>query len=86
MAGSLGLNQRFEAAVKDLVGEDQYFHLRKTKGFEQARVQFDRLVKRAFRDDPDEEWFINFPMANLADDPEKNLMSRTWNIQRFVDF
>ena len=85
MAGSLGLNKRFEAAVKDLVGEDQYFHLRKTKGFEQARVQFDRLVKTAFRGDPDEEWFINFPMANLADDPERNLASNCWNMQGLVD-
>jgi hypothetical protein len=45
MAGSLGLNKRFEQAVKELVGEDQYFSLRKTKGFEQAVLQFDRSIK-----------------------------------------
>ncbi|KAF4627027.1 hypothetical protein G7Y89_g11126 [Cudoniella acicularis] len=42
MAGSLGLNKRFEEAIKDLVGEDQHFTLRKTKGFQQATQQFDR--------------------------------------------
>ncbi|CZT11384.1 related to hsp70 protein [Rhynchosporium agropyri] len=81
MAGSLGLNKRFEQAVKDLVGEDQYFSLRKTKGFEQAVQQFDRSVKTAFRGDLDEDYYINFPMANLDDDPVNNLVSNCWNMK-----
>lgn len=81
MAGSLGLNRRFESAVKDLVGEDQYFHLRKTRGFEQATEQFDRSIKTAFRGDQEEDYFVNFPMANLKDDQANNLQSQTWNMK-----
>lgn len=75
MAGSLGLNQRFEEAVKNLVGEDQFFTLRKSKGFEQAIQQFDTSVKTAFRGSPDEEYYVNFPMADLMDDLDRNLIS-----------
>lgn len=80
MAGSLGLNQRFVEAVKNLVGEDQYDELRKTKGFWLATKAFDREVKKAFRGKPDEEFFINFPMASLEDDPENGLESNTWRM------
>jgi hypothetical protein len=81
MAGSLGLNMRFEQAVKKLVGEDQYLHLQKTKGFELAKQQFDRSVKVAFRGDPDEDYYVNFPMANLRDDPTNNLDSNCWHMK-----
>lgn len=81
MAGSLGLNKRFEGAIKSLVGEDQYFHLRKSRGFELAVQQFDRSVKTAFRGDPDEDYFINFPLAELDDDPANNLVANCWNMK-----
>lgn len=78
MAGSLGLNKRFEQAVKNLVGEEQFDDLRKTKGFEQAMLQFDRSIKTTFRGDEDDDYDINFPMAHLRDDPDKNLTSNCW--------
>lgn len=81
MAGSLGLNKRFEQAVRELVGEDQFYDLRKTKGFAQAVQQFDRSVKTAFRGDWDEDYYINFPMANLNDDPACDLISNCWNMK-----
>ncbi|MCJ1283392.1 hypothetical protein MMC26_002720 [Xylographa opegraphella] len=81
MAGSLGLNRRFEQAVKDVVGEDQFYHLRKTKGFEEAMLQFDRTIKTAFRGAADEEWYVNFPMANLQDDPANNIQANCWNLK-----
>ncbi|RDL33958.1 uncharacterized protein BP5553_08326 [Venustampulla echinocandica] len=81
MAGSLGLNRRFEQSVKELVGEDQYYTLRKTKGFEQATIQFDQTIKTAFRGNSDEDYYINFPMANLEDDPTNNLVSNCWNMK-----
>lgn len=80
MAGSLGLNQRFVEAVKTLVGEDQFHELRKTKGFLLAEKGFDREVKKAFRNRSGEEYFINFPMATLEDDPEAGLESNTWRM------
>lgn len=80
MAGSLGLNQRFVEAVKNLVGDDQWNDLRKCKGFYHAEKQFDREVKRSFRGDPKEEYFVNFPMATLDDDPEAGLESNCWNM------
>ena len=54
-AGSLGLNQRFAEAVANLVGDDQYYRLKKTKGFALAEKQFDREVKKAFRGHQSEE-------------------------------
>lgn len=80
MAGSLGLNKRFVEAVKNLVGDDQWNELRKTKGFWLAEKQFDREVKRSFRGDAEEEYFINFPMADLEDDPENGLENNCWRM------
>jgi hypothetical protein len=80
MAGSLGLNQRFVEAVKNLVGEDQWNDLRKTKGFFHAEKQFDREVKRAFRGQAAEEYFVNFPMTDLEDDPDNGLDSKCWRM------
>ncbi|KAK4450231.1 hypothetical protein QBC34DRAFT_484501 [Podospora aff. communis PSN243] len=80
MAGSLGLNQRFLDAVKNLVGDDQYHELRKTKGFWHAERCFDREVKKAYRGEEDEEYFVAFPMADLEDDPTNGLHSNTWRM------
>ncbi|KEY71213.1 hypothetical protein S7711_02323 [Stachybotrys chartarum IBT 7711] len=77
-AGSLGLNQRFAEAVANLVGDDQWYILKKSKGFALAEKQFDREVKKSFRGSPSEEYFVNFPMADLEDDPENRLESNTW--------
>ncbi|KAF4626672.1 hypothetical protein G7Y89_g11485 [Cudoniella acicularis] len=81
MAGSLGLNKRFEEAVKNLVGEEQFFHLRKSRGFTLAVQQFDRSVKTAFRGDLYEDYYVNFPMARLNDDPDRNLIANCWNMK-----
>lgn len=86
MAGSLGLNKRFEQAVKDVVGEDQFYHLRKTKGFDEAMTQFDRSIKTAFRGDPDEDYYVNFPMAQLQDDPLNKIQDSCWNLKGYVNF
>lgn len=80
MAGSLGLNQRFVEAVRTLVGEDQWDELKKTRGLSLAEKQFDREVKRSFYGDLEEEYFINFPMANLEDDPDNGLQSNCWRM------
>lgn len=84
MAGSLGLNMRFEAEVKALVGKAAYSRLRKTKGYEQAMNHFDKTVKTAFRGDEFEEHYINFPLANLQDDVDKNLVSNCWVMKGYV--
>ena len=84
MSGSLGLNKRFKQAVKELVGDDQYVNLRKTKGFEEAVTQFDRSIKTAFRGLSDEEYFVNFPMARLHDDHENGVEANCWNMKWYV--
>lgn len=81
MAGSLGLNKRFTQTVKNIVGEDEFYHLRKTKGFEEAMNQFDKNIKTAFRGDPDEDYYVNFPMAKLLDDPANSLVANCWNMK-----
>lgn len=86
MAGSLGLNHRFVEAVKNLVGEDQFAELRKTNAFLLAEKSFDREVKRAFKGDPQEEYFVNFPMASLEDDPDALLEANCWRMTGYLSF
>ncbi|KEF53944.1 uncharacterized protein A1O9_09739 [Exophiala aquamarina CBS 119918] len=81
MAGSLQLNKRFEEQVKMVVGEDQYFHLRKTPAYHQAVRFFDRTVKPAFRGKNDDSWYVNFPMADLEDDESQHLKRSTWEMK-----
>ncbi|TGO25935.1 hypothetical protein BPAE_0069g00070 [Botrytis paeoniae] len=90
MAGSLGLNKRFEEAIKELVGEDQFYALRKTRGFTHAVEYFDLRVKTAFRGNEVEDYIVNFPMADLQDNKGKNLVSDCWvmkcdNLKKIFD-
>jgi hypothetical protein len=84
MAGSLGLNKRFAEEVKALVGEDQWYELRKTHGFEQAARQFNDSIKVQFRGDLTEEYDVNFPRVKLKDDPENNLETNCWTMKGYV--
>ncbi|KAJ3537626.1 hypothetical protein NM208_g6234 [Fusarium decemcellulare] len=80
MAGSLGLNKRFSSEVESLVGEDQWFQLKKSKAFHLASKQFDREIKRSFQGEAEEEYFVNFPTAKLEDDLDSGLEASTWRI------
>jgi hypothetical protein len=79
MAGSLGLNKRFEEAVKNLIGETAFTQMDKNAWLK-ARTQFDREIKPAFNGKPQEEYSVTFPMADLMDDPSKNLVTNTWTM------
>lgn len=83
MVGSLCLNKRFEEAVKDVVGEDQYSTLSKTEAYEKAVSQFNDLIKTAFRGSSDEKYFVHFPMAKLSNRPKNNLIDNCWNMKGF---
>lgn len=85
MAGSLGLNKRFEEAVKNVIGEEEFIRIKKTKSWFRANIQFDREIKPAFRGKPSEEYFVNFPMADLEDNPASGLESNTWRMTRSVN-
>lgn len=78
MAGALGLNKRFEQTIRDVVGEDQFFHLRKTEDFDKAMYDFEWRIKKVFRGDLNEEYFINFATARLQDDPTNNIQGSKW--------
>jgi len=73
VAGSLMLNRRFEEYVKNIVGEEAFFGLKKTPGYVDVIERFDSVIKPQFNGDQKQEWFVNFPMAKLEDDPENNL-------------
>ncbi|KAH7304629.1 putative heat shock 70 kDa protein 12A [Rhexocercosporidium sp. MPI-PUGE-AT-0058] len=57
-AGSLIVNKRFEEFVKDIVGEETFFVLRKTEAFAKAMREFDQEVKPNFRAVPDKTWHL----------------------------
>ncbi|KAG6088700.1 hypothetical protein E4U15_005345 [Claviceps sp. LM218 group G6] len=80
MAGSLGLNQRFAAAVEELVGGHQWSTLKKSKAWSFAEKQFDQEIKKDFGGSVEEEYFVNFPMAKLDDDESHGLESNTWKL------
>jgi hypothetical protein len=86
MAGSLGLNRRFEEAVKKLVGEAVYAELRDHKGYSNALRMFDRDVKRSFSGEPDEEYYVSFMMAGLDDKPDAGLEGNHWTMKRYAHF
>jgi hypothetical protein len=84
MAGSLGLNKRFEEAVKNLIGEEEFFRIKKLKAWFRAMTQFDREIKPAFRGNASEEYFVNFPLADLEDDRANGLEANCWKMTGFV--
>ncbi|KAL8715423.1 MAG: hypothetical protein Q9220_000757 [cf. Caloplaca sp. 1 TL-2023] len=83
MAGSLGLNKRFGSAVQNIVGEDQFFHLRKEKEFEEAMNQFDETIKTAFRSDPNEDYYVI--IYSSSDDVKKIFQPLITDIERMVE-
>lgn len=73
MAGSLGLNNRFEEALKAVLGEEEMLRVKKTKAGIHASRQFDREIKRRFKGKGTEEYFVNIPLADLEDDPDNRI-------------
>jgi hypothetical protein len=84
MAGSLGLNKRFEEAVREVVGEDQFYQLKKTVGWSKALNDFDKTIKPAFNGDLDEVHFVSFPKAELEDDIHERLTDNCWEMTGYV--
>lgn len=85
LAGSLMVNRRFEEAIKDAVGEEQYTRLRKHKSYRIAMQFFDESVKPKFspyEQAEDEMYYVNFPMAGLQDDPSNNVESNCFNVTK----
>jgi hypothetical protein len=77
IAGSMMINKRFEQWIKDAVGERAYFDLKETNGYRLAMKQFDEVIKPGYRSQDDEDQYINFPMANIVDDPSKGIKANT---------
>jgi len=77
LAGSLMLNRRFEEWVKNVVGERSFLELREQDAYRRAMKDFDKNIKPGFRSKDDEEQYVNFPKADLKDDPAKGLKANT---------
>ncbi|KUI64110.1 hypothetical protein VM1G_10883 [Cytospora mali] len=80
MAGSLGLNKRFEEAVRLVVGDEQFLNLRNGVGWAKASKEFDKYIKTAFTGDITEVHYVNFPKADLEDDPIERLCDNCWEM------
>lgn len=80
MAGSLGLNKRFEETVRMIVGDDQFADLKKSIGWSKALNEFDKNIKTAFTGDVTDVHFVTFPKADLEDDPAERLISNCWEM------
>ncbi|TVY82837.1 Heat shock 70 kDa protein 12A [Lachnellula suecica] len=84
MAGSLGLNMRFEEAVKQVLGDRQYSRIRNEYSFERAMQEFDQRIKRVFKGDPNENYYVEFPDAKLVNDSAKNLEDDFWQMKAYI--
>lgn len=73
IAGSMLINGLFEDWVKDTVGERAFLDLRETNGFRLGMKDFDEKVKPAFQSRDDGEVYVNFPMADIPDNPSKGI-------------
>ena len=80
MAGSLGLNKRFEEVVRLVVGDEQFFNLRKGVGWAKASNEFDKNIKTAFTGDITDVHYVYFPRADLEDDPAERLSDNCWEM------
>lgn len=80
MAGSLGLNKRFEETVRTVVGDYQFAVLKKGVGWAKALNEFDKNIKTAFTGDVTDVHFVNFPKSELEDDPAERLFSNCWEM------
>lgn len=80
MAGSLGLNKRFEETVRNVVGDDQFADLKKGVGWAKALNEFDKNIKTAFTGDITDVHYVTFPKAELEDDPSERLVSNCWEM------
>lgn len=76
------LNWRFEEFVKNIVGEERFFEMRKTRAFSQAMRYFDQEVKTSFKSDENQSWYVSFPMARLTDDPVNNILADTLTLTK----
>lgn len=80
MAGSLGLNKRFEEAVRVVVGDEQFLELKRGVGWAKACNEFDKNIKTAFTGDTTDVHYVTFPKANLEDDPAERLTGNCWEM------
>ncbi|KUI61322.1 hypothetical protein VP1G_08476 [Cytospora mali] len=81
MAGSLGLNKRFEEAVRLVVGDEQFLELRNSvPGWGKASKEFDNNIKTAFTGDITEVHYVMFPKAGLEDDPIERIYDNCWEM------
>ncbi|KAM5526222.1 hypothetical protein QSH57_001883 [Fusarium oxysporum f. sp. vasinfectum] len=78
MSGSLGLNKRFAEAVRDLIGDEEWFRLKKLDAWALAERQFDQEIKTSFTGDLDDDLIVNFPGARLEDNVDEGLERDSW--------
>lgn len=75
------INKRFENWIRDMVGERLYIDLRETDAYRRAMKDFDENIKPEFRGVNDEPAFVNFPMANIPDNPARGIKGNTLTLQ-----
>lgn len=78
------INRRFEDWVKTVVGDRAYLDLVEQDSYRRAMKTFDENIKPGFRTVQDEEQYINFPKANLKDDPTKGLTNDTITVEAYA--
>ena len=71
------INLRFADWIKQVIGERAFIDLKETDAYRTAMKDFDERLKPGFRSRTDEDVYLNFPKARLADNPDRGLESDT---------
>lgn len=80
MTGSIGLNGRFEEAVKAILGDVQYAEICQSKGCKTAVEHFDQEKKTLFSHDTTANLGIWFAQCDLID-PDNNVQENYWHMK-----
>ncbi|KIX03793.1 uncharacterized protein Z518_07346 [Rhinocladiella mackenziei CBS 650.93] len=80
LAGSSMINEQFEAEIRKVVRDSQYFKLKDTGAYRLALKDFDSVIKPGFRGKNDPVKYVSFPMADLKDNPSEGLIKNAMTL------
>jgi hypothetical protein len=68
------INVRFSEHIKNVVGDEAFFKLRKLPAFQDATKVFNDTIKPGFCVEGKKSRSLSFPRADLQDNTKKGLM------------
>lgn len=80
MVGSMVLNRRFRAAVKDLIPDNKWESLKHGRAVTNVCEYFENQIKKGFAGDLKKRYVLDFFGTGLEDDPDHGFKDQEWRI------